>query len=221
MSYWEQEILPPELAAYWKLDEAEGSIAEDRAGDNDGTLHGEPLWQPESGKKAGTLAFDGVDDYISVDFVLNPWDGPFSVFAWAQGGASGNAVISQTDGIIAGNGATWLGAEAVSGTLMTGLVSPAEGRFIPQPLKSQSVITDGRWHHIGFVWNGAYRSLYVDGVEVAKDAAAQGQLKYSNGGLHIGAGKTLDGESFFSGLIDDVRIYDKALTPEQIAALAQ
>jgi len=61
----------------------------------------------------------------------------------------------------------------------------------------------------------------VDGIEVAKDTKALTQaLMYSNGGLYIGAGKDLDATSFFTGLIDDVRIYDKALTPEQIAVLA-
>jgi sialidase-1 len=93
------------------------------------------------------------------------------------------------------------------------LFRSAVGRFIPQSLKSESVITDGQWHNIGFVWDGAYRSLYVDGVEVAKDTAAQKPLKYATGGLHIGAGKTLDAAAFFSGLIDDVRIYDRAVTP--------
>jgi hypothetical protein len=96
---------------------------------------------------------------------------------------------------------------------VTTLVPPPAGRSIPQPLSSQSVITDGQWHHIGLVWNGSRRFLYVDGVEVAKDTAALDALKYSNGGLHIGAGKSLDATSFFSGLIDDVRIYDRAVTP--------
>jgi hypothetical protein len=221
MSYWQQEILPPELAAYWKLDEAEGSVAQNSVSDNHGVLHGEPLWQPAGGKKAGALVFDGIDDYVSTNFVLNPWDGPFSVLAWIQGGAPGQVIISQTDGIIAGNGETWLGAEAASGTLMTALVPPPAGRFIPQPLKSQAVVTDGQWHYIGFVWDGSRRSLYVDGSEAAKDGAALAALKYSDGGLYFGADKALGAASFLSGLIDDVRIYDVAVSADKIEALAQ
>jgi len=76
---------------------------------------------------------------------------------------------------------------------------------------SDFVITDGNWHRIGFVWNGSQRMLYVDDVEVAKDT--QSGLETSEGGLYIGAGKTLDAASFFSGLIDDVRIYNRAVTP--------
>jgi hypothetical protein len=218
MSYWQKEILPPELAAYWKLDESSGMMAADSIGVNNGMLVGDPIWQPADDKKDGGLAFDGIDDYVSTDFVLNPLDGAFSVFAWIKDGAPGNVIISQTDG--AGIGEIWLGAEAVSGKLMTRLVAPPAGRNVPQPLVSESVITDGQWHHVGFVWDGAYRSLYMDGVEIAKDATAQKPLKSATGGLYIGAGKNLEAGTFFSGLIDDVRIYNVALSAKKIEALA-
>jgi len=215
-----EEVLPVGLISYWKLDETEGGIAEDTAGDNDGIVYGEAFWQTEGGVKGGALQLDGIEDYISTDFVLNPADGPFSVFAWVNSSVPGGVVISQLDGI-GGSGETWLGTEAVSGKLMTGLVPPPVGRFIPQSLVSQSVITDGQWHNVGFVWDGAYRSLYVDGIEVAKDTAAQNPLKSATGGLYIGASKTLEAGTFFSGLIDDVRIYSVALSAEEVAALAQ
>ena len=212
--------LPVGVISYWKLDEAEGIIAEDAAGDNHGVLLGEPQWQPDVGQKDGALQLDGIDDYISTDFVLNPADGPFSVFAWVNSSVPGGVVISQLDGI-GGSGETWLGTEAVSGKLMTGLVAPPVGRFVPKPLISESVITDGQWHNVGFVWDGAHRFLYVDGVEVAKDAAAQNPLKSATGGLYIGSGENLEAGTFFSGLIDDIRIYDKALSAEEVAALAE
>jgi hypothetical protein len=212
MEHWQEQIPELGLVARWKLDETEGSVAQNSVSDNDGVLHGEPQWQPAGGKKGGALQLDGINDYIGTDFVLNPADGALSVFAWIQGGAPGDVVISQTDGI-GGSGETWLGTEPSSGKFMSGLVPPAVGRFIPQPLKSESVITDGQWHRVGFVWDGSYRSLYVDGVEVAKDTTAQNPLKSATGGLYIGAGKTLDAATFFSGLIDDVRIYNRAVSP--------
>ena len=214
-----EEIYPPELIAYWKLDETEGDIAYNSTSDNHGILSGSPIWQPETGKINGALEFDGIDDYIETDFVLNPADGPFSLLAWIKGGAPGQAIISQTDGT--GAGEIWLGAEASTGILMTGLVPPPVGRFVPKPLESETIITDGQWHHVGFVWDGSYRSLYVNGVEVAKDTAPQNPLKSATGGLYIGAGKNLGAGTLFYGLIDDVRIYNIALTAEAIAALAQ
>jgi hypothetical protein len=87
------------------------------------------------------------------------------------------------------------------------------------PLVSETQVTDGNWHHIGFVWNGAYRTLYVDGVIVAEDI--QSNLASSSNGLYIGTDKNLDAGTFFSGLIDDIRIYNKALSQAQITAVAQ
>ncbi len=206
------------LMAHWELDEAEGNIAYNSASKYNGILHGEPLWQPTGGQVVGALEFDGVDDYVSTPFVINPSDSAFSVFAWVKGGAAEQVIVSQTDGI--GTGETWLGTEPPGGILMTGLVPPSTGRSVPQPLESESVITDGQWHHIGFAWDGSLRHLYVDGAEVAKDTRASSGLESADGGLYIGAGETLDAASFFSGLIDDVRIYNQSLSAEEIKELA-
>jgi len=200
-----EEILPVELVAYWKLDETEGSIAYDSVWNNDGILNGEPLWQPADGQVGGALAFDGIDDYVSVPLIMDPADAVFSVFAWVKGAAPGQVIISQT------GGADWLFADPSEGKLRTSLSRPAGGRSAPQPLISEFIITDSNWHRVGFVWDGSNRILYVDGLEVAKDT--QPGLESSAGGLYIGTGSTLEPGSFFSGLIDDVRIYDRALTP--------
>jgi len=204
MSYWRQEILPVSLLAYWKLDETEGTIAKDSVSDKDGTLNGNPVWKPTSGKVNGALQLDGVDEYVSTPFVLNPAAGAFSVFAWVKGGAPGQVIISQTAG------ANWLLANPSAGKLMTSLTRPP-GRVAPPPLVSEFVITDGNWHLVGLVWDGANRVLYVDDTEVAKDT--QDSLASSVGGLYFGAGKGLEAGSFWSGLIDDVRIYNRAVKP--------
>ncbi|MGB2864449.1 MAG: LamG-like jellyroll fold domain-containing protein [Sedimentisphaerales bacterium] len=95
------------------------------------------------------------------------------------------------------------------------------GRLKGGPLSSPTIISDGNWHRIGFVWDSSYRHLYVDGVEVAMDAAPLHNLEDAYGGLYFGVGSTLAPGTYFSGLFDDVRIYDVALTAEEIAALAQ
>ncbi|UCG55885.1 MAG: hypothetical protein JSU70_13555 [Phycisphaerales bacterium] len=200
--YWLKETLPVTLIAYWKLDEIEGLIAHDSVGVNDGTLNGEPLWQPTGGVVNGALELDGINDYVSTPFVLNPAEGPFSATAWIKGSKPGGAIISQTDR--GGLGGTWLGTEPSDGTLMTNLMW--------FELKSESVVTDEQWHHVGLVWDGARRYLYVDGAEVAKDAADIFAV-HSTGDLHLGADKGLTGGSFWLGLIDDVRIYDRAIKP--------
>ena len=218
MSYWQQEIFPSELVACWKLDEEEGDIAYNSISDNYGILIGEPTWRPDNGQISGALEFDGVNDYVETGFVLDPAEGEFSVFAWIKDGAPGQVIISQSDGD--GIGEIWLGADALSGNLMTGLRPPGSRSPTP-PMVSDFVIADGLWHHIGIVVtaNGV-RYLYVDGIRVDNDLHSVA-LPSSNGGLYFGTSKTLESGAFFTGLIDDVRIYNVALTSEQIEALAQ
>ena len=78
-------------------------------------------------------------------------------------------------------------------------------------MQSEMVVTDGTWHRVGFVWDGFYRTLYVDDILVAEDT--QKGLESSIGGLKIGTGKAMEPVSFWSGLIDDVRIYNRAVIP--------
>jgi len=202
MSYWGQPVDDPTLIAHWPLDEAQGGIAYNSAADCDGALMGGPVWQPDGGVVAGALQFDGIDDYISTHPVLNPAVGAFSVVAWVMGGAPGQAVLSQIGGV------NWLLADPSEGNLMTEL--KGSGRS-GKPLQSQTVITDGNWHRIALVWDGSYRTLYVDDVAVAEDT--QANLEASENGLYIGAGTAMETGSFWSGLIDDVRIYNRALIP--------
>ncbi|MFC1604869.1 LamG-like jellyroll fold domain-containing protein, partial [Planctomycetota bacterium] len=201
------------LIAQWELDEIEGDIAYDSIDDNHGNLNGNPIWQPASGKLVGALEFDGIDDYVSTPFVLNSSNSSLCAFAWIKGGAPGQAIISQTGDF----GGTWLGIEPTDGTLMTGFSGMYFGDLV-----SGTVITDSQWHHVGFEYDmdTFHRQLYVDGALVAEDATVVSGMP-SDGGLHIGASKDLDAGTFFSGLIDDVRIYNQTLSTEEIAAMAQ
>ena len=191
----------PGLIAYWKLDETEGMFAADSVGANRGLVFGNPVWQPEGGKVKGALMFDGIDDMIILKPALNPEDGPFSVFAWIKGGAPGQALLSQQAGV------NWLLVDA-DGRLKTELQSSAG---LPGSLHSETVVTDGNWHYIGFVWDGTQRMLYVDDVPVALDE--QSSLVGATGGLVIGVGTGNQAGTFWSGLIDDIRVYDRVVVP--------
>ena len=64
--------------------------------------------------------------------------------------------------------------------------------------------TIGDWHRIGFAKNGIERILYVDDIEVASNTAEN--LESASRGLYIGTGNTMEPGTYWSGLIDDVRI---------------
>ena len=202
MSNWGQPVDDPTLIAHWALDETEGDIAYDSVGDNDAFVIGGTVWQPSGGQVDGALQLDGVDDCAITGSIPNPTEGPFSVFVWVKGGAPGQAVLSQM------GGARWLCADPSEGNLMTELKGTG---WDAAELLSQTIITDGNWHRIGLVWDSSHRTLYVDDIAVAEDT--QTNLDASDNGLYIGTGKAMEAGTYWSGLIDDVRIYNRAVTP--------
>ncbi len=187
------------LIAHWTLDEVEGDIAYDSAGENDAVVMGAALWQPKGGHVDGALQFDGIDDYLSAPFLFDPTKQPFSVYAWIIGGQPGQTIISQQ-----GAFGAWLSVDP-AGTLATSLTFP-----LP-PVTSNVVITDSLWHHVGLVSDGSGMSLYVDDVEAARSDTSP--ILPAIGDLQIGAGKNLEPDAFWSGMIDDVRIYDRVVVP--------
>ena len=202
MQYWQTEIPEFGLIAHWKLDEEEGPLSYDSSGYyHDASLIDDPNWQPDEGMIDGAIELDGIDDYLSTPFIINPYEENFSVFAWIKGGTPGQVIISQQ------NGANWLSADPLNGCLMT---DKGSGRS--KELISEVVITDGDWHRVGLVWDGTNRILYVDDVMAAIIETTTGLIS-SEGGLYIGVGNDLEPGTFWSGLIDDIQIYNRAVTP--------
>jgi hypothetical protein len=196
-----EEVIDPTLVAHWALNETEGMIAHDVVSGNNDFVMGNLLWQPTSGRVGGALELDGIDDCIITSTGPNSAERPFSVVAWIKGGTPGQVIISQPGGV------DWLAVDA-EGKLMTELKGPGRNAA---PLMSQALITDEQWHRIGLVWDGSRRMLCVDGVSVAEDI--QDSLGVFGSGLYIGVGKNYTAGTFFCGLIDDVRIYNRAVSP--------
>jgi hypothetical protein len=124
------------------------------------------------------------------------------VLAWVKGGKPGQTILSQQ------GARNWLAVDPATGALVTDLRS--DGR-LSRTLSSQAVITDGNWHRIGLTWDGVTRNLYVDGKLVASDT--QNAVKRTYTDLHIGGAGDLAPGVFWSGMIDDVRIYNRIVKP--------
>ncbi len=200
--YLFEPVVDPTLVTHWPLDETEGMVVTDSAADNNGYAMGNPIWLPDGGQVDGALEFDGIDDFISAPAPLNPADGPFSVLIWVKGGAAGQTIISET------GGPDWLSLDPQTGFLKTELKSAGRNGVT---LLSQTAVDDGNWHWIGLVWDGSNRILSVDNAIAAQDT--QDDLQSACGSLYIGCGDPLLPGSFFSGLIDEVRNYNRAIRP--------
>jgi hypothetical protein len=101
-----------------------------------------------------------------------------------------------------------LTADPDTSVLLTELKSGGRSANV---LYSNTIFTDGNWHRVGFTWDGSNRRLYVDDVLVAEDT--QSGLASCLGGLNIGCGKNMTAGSFWTGLLDDVRLYNQAVKP--------
>jgi hypothetical protein len=199
-----------DLVAYWKFDEAAGITAADSSGNgNTGTLANGPYATP--GILGGAFYFDGVDDNVTVldSPSLNPANA-FTLSAWV------NPAVESADfrAVFAKNYTYYLYSSASgycgNGSVVAGFGEGATGALVcdPTPLATYS------WTYLALTYDGSKLTLYRNGSAVAT-AAASGAVPVSTGTLQIGASQY--GE-FFTGLIDEVRVYNRALNGTAIAA---
>lgn len=189
----------PALLAQWALNEAEGTIAHEHLGVFPGTVYGEAQWN------RGALLLDGIDDYLDLGYVTGPTDGPFTLFLQVQGGQPGQVLLSQE------GQSDWIATDADTGELLVGMTTGGRGGI---PLQTGFVMTESQWHELRLVWDGAKRYLYADGLEIAADTQAPSNMNLSRRSLLLGTGRDFDTQSYWTGQLDDIRIYEEALLPE-------
>ena len=135
-------VQEPSLLAYYRLDETEGNLVQDSAGEADGFVIGQAQWRPELGV-SGAVFLDG-NAFVGTPSILNPADGPFSVFARVQLGVAGQVIIAQK------SGSNWLLIDEL-GNLKTEFKRSGRNS---EPLSSEALTADFESHRIGLVWDG-------------------------------------------------------------------
>ena len=218
--------LPPNnlgLIGYWSFDDESGTVATDHSGNgNDGTLNNMTEGDWVSGKKGGALEFDGVDDYVSIsnssslDSTGVSGDS-YTVALWIKTTQQDFVgVLSKYEG---GGGVAFPYAVAVNDCVSnkTGFfIYTGSGSTCDTDVYSNTSVNDGEWHYVVGVRDGSNLHMYVDGV--LENTGSISDSDYSNNSpITIGAYNS--GDYYFSGSIDDVRIYNRALTSTDIQAL--
>ncbi|HEV8725280.1 MAG TPA: LamG-like jellyroll fold domain-containing protein [Candidatus Binatia bacterium] len=197
------------LVAHWTFDEGSGTTASDASGNgNTATLINGPVWS--AGKVGSALYFDGIDDNLVVanSSSLN-LSGSFTLSAWV------NPASAFTDfrSILVKNYTYYLYA-SVAGYCGSGNPLGGFAVSVDNTVCQASPLPANTWIHIALTYDGSTLTLYRNGVAVA-NAAAAGALSLTTETLQIGASQY--GE-YFQGLIDEVRIYNRALTATEIQA---
>ena len=202
-------VASAELVGYWKFDESSGTVAADSSGTgNNGTLNGVPQWV--TGKLGGALDFDGGADYVEIPHSpsLSITDA-ITIAAWTnmRANASGEMAIVSKGGW-AVNDLPYELTETPGDVIFWQFYNDA-GRDSCSP-NSPPV---SEWHHITATYDGTIFKCYIDGV-LAEEWGYVGKMPQNTASVTIG--RRSRGGTFFNGMIDDVAIFNHALTAEEI-----
>ena len=189
------------------FDEGSGTIAKDESGHgNDGTIYG-ATWV--DGKYGKALRFDGVDDYVDCgnDASLDA-TGEITVEAWVKFASTANSYYAVLDK--RGGTGIYEFYWKKSDTTMRFNLGGTSTTFTPLL---------GQWYHIaasGIVGQSGQGKIYINGVDVTSDPGGI-PPSVTGGSFTIGAYGSGSGE-FFNGIIDEVKVYNRALPAEEIKA---
>lgn len=202
---------------HWRLDESSGTTAYASTGGSNGTLAGSVLWDPNGGHHQGAARFDGVDDRIVLgscdatsggqEISLSLWVKPDFVTGMER------TLIAKTTGPQASDhvwSITFINATAMRFRLRT-------GGIVTELATPPSSLFGGAWYHIVATYDGSQMRLYVN-ASLMGSTSKTGSVDYApQAPASIAAIST--GTQAFSGWIDDVRIYDRALPDAEILDL--
>ena len=178
---------------------------------NDGEVNGATLVADRHGKKASAYGFDGRDDFIDVG--NNQISGPFTISSW---------VYQQGDDEIFFE--TIYGADNAEITISPRIKSDAMSARLHVGGGNHSTDTPsqliplGNLYYIVATWDSGTAKIYVDGKSAEPLRKPQRPLKNpSPANAYIGT--SYQGDEFVRGYIDDVRVYDRALSNDEVKAL--
>jgi len=208
------------LVAHWKLDESIGNTASEEVDDHEGTLIGDPTWQPADGQVNGGLLLDGDGDYIeipdSVHTTKVTWADEladeFTLSIWMKT-ADGN-FGDDWAGLLSKGSDAWRIQRAGNADTVELVVEDTAYAV------SEIGVNDGKWHHIAGVFTGDMAYIYVDGF-LQGSGASFGTLGEGSAPVWIGAGFNVDwpdDDYQFNGILDEARIYEVGLPTDKVLA---
>ena len=205
-----------EPVAWWTLNERDGNTAADAAVNHfNGQIHGAPLWAASRDKADGALEFDGARSWVESPDIKSSSDaGALTASVWFK---VRRFDVAQQSIMTKGN--AWrIQRHGDTGQLelaTQGLESTTPGKAIT--LTSKAAVNDGQWHQATATWDRKRLALYIDGVEQSS-VAVSGSLAPNNLPVSLGENAAQRGR-LFNGWLDDARVYGRALSAQEVAAL--
>ena len=201
------------LVVHWRLDESSGGVAVDSSGrGRHGNVVGGVGWNPTAGILGGALQFDGVNAYLWSSYQGITGSNPRTCTAWIKIRQSPGEIMSWGNRDV--DGGRWVVWVDETGVLR---VDTGGGYAM-----GTTVLTDDRWHHIAVTFDGSSVNdiaLYSDGkVETISGIVPQSinTQAWATAKLGVFERQYFTGNHYFDGLIDDARIYDRALGLKEV-----
>jgi hypothetical protein len=203
--------------AHWKLDETTGPTAVDSEGDNDGTWTNGPT--PTPGLIDGGLDFDGSNDYVDAG-TFDVVGSGITMMAWfnAEAIASDDPrFVSKASGTNEAD-AFWQLSTTDAGSNRYLRMRIKAGGTTTTMTDSTSNLSTGEWYLATATYDSASGDmrLYLNGAEVANGSHAIGGALDTNAAVPVAIGANGTAERFFNGILDDVRVYNRALEASEI-----
>jgi probable HAF family extracellular repeat protein len=207
------------LVGHWKLDDESGGTAEDSAGSHDGTITG-ATWT--DGRLCGALDFDGAGDYVDVGDVLDFIDSEdFTITGWFSRDTFANhhVIVGKRNSISSGQGFI-VYVEKIGDDL----IFEAGDGSDEFSMTSSTTFTSSGWNHFAVVFDessAVNSKIYINGTDDNESQSGTiGDVGSLANALAFRIGSEADGGSEFDGRIDDIRVYDRALSQADVEALA-
>ncbi|MFI6560444.1 exo-alpha-sialidase [Streptomyces sp. NPDC050534] len=168
------------------------------------------------------LEFDGVDDAVRLPYrdELPLGTEDFTASLWFRYTATtGEQPLLWMGGIGTTQPQVWLRGEPASNRIQ-GLITVRNGAAAPQSasVRTNGAYNDGQWHRLTLRRGGGQLTIAVDGVQTTTADVPGSVSRNSPFGVHIG--QRMDSRAFFTGAIDDVHVWDRALSDEELAGRA-
>ncbi|MFD9093462.1 exo-alpha-sialidase [Streptomyces collinus] len=171
------------------------------------------------GVSGGALEFDGTDDAVRLPYRpgLLLGDGDFTASLWFRYTAgTGEQPLLWMGGVGTSQPQVWVRGEPANHRLQ-GLITVRDGATAPQTayVRTADAYNDGAWHHLVLRRSADELSLTVDGMRSTVAGVPGSVSRNSPFGVHIG--QRVDSRAFFTGAIDEVHVWDRALTDEELS----
>lgn len=204
-------ILP---VAWYRLDQSSGTTATDSVAGRNGTLVNGPVWT--SGRISNGLRFDGADDYVSIpNATAFQVTRALSITGWIRQTSAWPTSSNVCPILRKGDACNNNWQLCIQNGRVAVILDSCDDAT---PYVAGTTLSINAWHHVAVTWDGSEIRLYLNGVSDMSPAARSTTLGTDTRAVYLGG--RIGNTDISTGIVDDVRFYNRALTAAEVAAIA-